>query len=313
MNKLKSILALIIVLILGGITGSVVTLNTREDGSLVVETAMSIELSDVQQDAFIENEQGEIEQVSVATVEEVNTNNVMSGDLEVSEEDALGATYHDTSTFYNYYKSVGLNTCINNIYGAQCFALANDFWWNYAGRALSSCGTGAAKGTLNCIETNAGNEFEMVWNPEDLQPGDWVVFTNGEWGHIGMAMGYYNNGYITLFGQNQGGVSCSGGGSATNVINISLKNFGGAFRPKAYIVPEPEPETPTATSDVISYRYKKGDTFGQVILNLGLATGKGLWGPDGDVAFYTEQLHEQGIYGNVLPLGIEIHLVRRVL
>ncbi len=61
---------------------------------------------------------------------------------DVGGEDALGVTWHDASSFYNYYTSVGLNTCINNIYGTQCFALANDFWWNYARRAHPTGGLG---------------------------------------------------------------------------------------------------------------------------------------------------------------------------
>lgn len=122
-------------------------------------------------------------------------------------------------------------------YGAQCWDLANLFWTNVTTHNLSTCGTGAAKGTLNCYEYNAGNEFDMIWNKEEIQTGDWVVFTNGEFGHIGMAAGDYNNGYVALFGQNQGGTACSGGGSTGNIVNISLNNFGGAFRYKKYIKP----------------------------------------------------------------------------
>ena len=62
----------------------------------------------------------------------------------------------------------------------------------------------------------------------------------------------------------------------------------------------------------IEYTYKDGDTFGQVLLDLGLsdATGKDLWGPGGDVEYYTNQLHDQDIWGNV-PIGRTIKLKRR--
>lgn len=64
----------------------------------------------------------------------------------------------------------------------------------------------------------------------------------------------------------------------------------------------------------ITYTYKPGDTFGQVIMNLGLNTEKGLWGDDGDVAFYDKQLWEQGapdpVTGNI-PVGTTIKLRRR--
>ena len=73
--------------------------------------------------------------------------------------------------------------------------------------------------------------------------------------------------------------------------------------------PAPAP-TPAPTKKV-TYTYKKGDTFGQVICDLGLKTSHGLWGPDGDVAYYTEQLHKQGIYGNI-PIGTTIVLIPRV-
>lgn len=63
-------------------------------------------------------------------------------------------------------------------------------------------------------------------------------------------------------------------------------------------------------SGAVLYTYKPGDTFGQVILNLGLQTAHGLWGPDGDVNYYNAQLHAQGLYGNI-PIGRTITLVKR--
>lgn len=245
-------------------------------------------------------EDGEVV-LDVPTIEEINGVPLPDGEENI---DGRGA-YHDTSSYLAYYNSVGIGACINNNFGAQCFALADDFWQNYAGRALSSCGTGAAKGTLNCYEHNAGSEFEMVWDKTQIQPGDWVVTTNGTWGHIFMAMGYYNGGYVSGFGQNQGGGYCPLGGSATNVVNLGLGSFGGAFRPKTYISPEPTPEpTPTPTPSYdgdISYTYKYGDTFGQVLVNLGLDGGQ-LWGSQGTVRRYTKQLIEQNMLdanGNV--------------
>lgn len=71
-----------------------------------------------------------------------------------------------------------------------------------------------------------------------------------------------------------------------------------------------KPVTTQRNPDTIEYIYKAGDTFGQVIVNLGLKTSHGLWGTDGDVAYYTKQLNEQGIYGNI-PIGATIKLTRR--
>ena len=72
----------------------------------------------------------------------------------------------------------------------------------------------------------------------------------------------------------------------------------------------PAPAPQPALSNEVSYNYQAGDTFGAVILKLGLQTDNGLWGDNGDVAFYTNQLHEQGIYGNI-PVGSTIKLRRR--
>lgn len=76
-----------------------------------------------------------------------------------------------------------------------------------------------------------------------------------------------------------------------------------------------EEEDTVADPDVIEYTYKPGDTFGQVINNLGLRTTHGLWGPDGDVEYYTQQLIDQGLWPNGvrgnIPVGATIKLRRR--
>ena len=259
---------------------------------------------------IIVNEKGEEQTIEAPTIDFIDGSEVPNQ----TTEDGQGAV-HDTSSFMAYYNSVGVGACINNAFGAQCFALANDFWANYTGgRALSSCGTGAAKGTLNCWEYNAGDNFEMVWDSTKIQPGDWVVTTGGTWGHIFMAMGYYNNGYIAGFGQNQGGGYCPLGGAATNIANIKLDNFGGAFRPKTYIDPSPSPTppSPTPSGDKVSYSYVYGDYFSKVLVNLGLDENN-LWGESGTVRYYTDQLIEQNMLdsrGNVF-VGKEFTLTVR--
>lgn len=71
----------------------------------------------------------------------------------------------------------------------------------------------------------------------------------------------------------------------------------------------------TLSDDVIEYTYKPGDTFGQVILDLGLNTDNGLWGSNGDVEYYSQQLLNQGIWPNGvrsnIPIGTTIRLKRR--
>lgn len=66
--------------------------------------------------------------------------------------------------------------------------------------------------------------------------------------------------------------------------------------------------------EIIEYTYKPGDTFGQVLLDLGLTTDKGLWGKGGDVEFYDKQLWSQGAPDPVtgfIPVGTTIKLRKR--
>lgn len=77
--------------------------------------------------------------------------------------------------------------------------------------------------------------------------------------------------------------------------------------------PAPAPAPTPTPGKKVHYVYKQGDTFGQVICDLGLKTSHGLWGPDGDVAYYTQQLIDQGALdsnGNVI-VGREIVLTPR--
>ena len=61
---------------------------------------------------------------------------------------------------------------------------------------------------------------------------------------------------------------------------------------------------------VYEYTYAPGDNFGNVLIKMGLSDGRNLWGPNGDVAYYTQQLNNQGIYGNI-PIGTKIRLRKR--
>lgn len=210
------------------------------------------------------------------------------------EECGRGASfpYVDTST-PSAFVNATLGGCYNidGYYDEQCWDYAALFFLNYAGHTFYTCGSGAAKGAIvdGCWQKNAGNEFTMIWDARQLQAGDIVVFNNGQFGHVGFATGSYNNGYITLAGQNQGGGLCPGStmGARVNIINISLKYFAGAFRPNSYIKPEPTPEpepqpepTPTPTPapvvDQCKVRsVKKGDTLGAIMK---ACRGKIEWG-----------------------------------
>lgn len=164
----------------------------------------------------------------------------------------LGAIeYFDTST-PEAFENATIGKCIieNNIYGAQCVSLARAFWFSYAGRDVSTCGTGMAKGMMNCYAENAGDDFITFWSDSvnAIQSGDWLIFDGGKYGHVGMALSGVNNGYVLLLGENQGGANCVEGGSATNKIYISVKNLIGFYRPKAYVYTPPIPEELPETS-----------------------------------------------------------------
>lgn len=221
-------------------------IGVTPDKEIVTETKVEIldnnelVLSDEQIPAQIEEENGTVKlDYNAVTVEEVDGGQIND------EENFSQGSYFPTESPWAF-RDATLGRCVveGNYYGAQCVSLARAFWTNYAGRDFSTCGTGAAKGAWNCAAANAGDEFELITDPTQLQAGDWIISDGGLYGHVGMALGGYNNGYIALLGENQGGADCGAGvgGSATNIINYSLKGFRGAFRPKAYIVTPTVPD-----------------------------------------------------------------------
>lgn len=275
----KGIIPIIISAVLALLAGYGINfaINPTKDGELVVETTFKMELADEQVPTIIETEDGKIEVTTAPTVESVEADQV-ADECPEGEECGKGRYIYAPTGTPNEFKNYTLGGCWNtdDAYGAQCWDLGDLFWQNYAGRRLSTCGTGAAKGIWNCKEQNAGGEFELITDVYSLQAGDWLIFGNGTYGHVGMALGGYNNGYIALLGQNQGGSACPGGGSSANIINMSLNTFLGAFRPKSYIKPEPQPEpTPEPVSSCDRIEVKKGDTLGSIMLR---CEGKIEWG-----------------------------------
>lgn len=204
------------------------------------------------------NDKGEIVDIeSYPYVESVDGGQFMEVDnhinlIEGDYADLGSIEYVDTSSV-EAFKNSTLGRCIiaNNIYGAQCVSLARAFWFDYAGRDVSTCGTGVAKGMMNCYTENAGDDFVTIWNTDDIISGTWIV-SDGSWtGHICMALDKPFNGYVTCLGENQGGKSCGEGvlGASTNIVNLSIKNFIGGYIPKSYIPsPKPNPEILPDTS-----------------------------------------------------------------
>lgn len=300
-NNIKSLIVVVLVLVAGLVAAAIginsnISINANEEGyQATIEFAPEeapAELTDGLEN--VESGQGEIKVngETIPTVESVDTNGPQVNPEEEApaecpegEECGRGAAYPyvDTSTPQAFINAT-LGGCYNvdGYYDEQCWDYAALFFLNYAGHTFYTCGTGAAKGAIvdGCWQKNAGDKFSMIWSASQLQPGDIVVFNNGTFGHVGMATGYYNNGYITLAGQNQGGGLCPGSkmGARVNIINISTKYFAGAFRPKAYIpkpTPKPEPKPAPAPDKCKVWNVKKGDTLGNIMFS---CTGKVKWG-----------------------------------
>lgn len=285
---IKGLIAIVIILITSAIVGGVVNVNINQEGFTA-----EIQYSEEQVPAVLEGDLGEATETTefegeeIKTVEEVDGGKFEDADTGVSvtegEYEDLGwsETYNVSSPEAFRNDTIGKCIIANNRYGAQCVSLARVFWWSYANRDVSTCGTGMAKGMMDCAEQNAGKDFEIFWNAANIQAGDWLVFTGGQYGHVGMALGPVVNGYVALLGENQGGGYCQGGGAATNIINISIKNLIGGYRPKAYIKPKPAPApkpTPApapAVDQCKVWNVKKGDTLGKIMKT---CRGKIEWG-----------------------------------
>lgn len=319
---LKMVLPIILA-ITAAVTGAVVNINI-ENG----KTEATITYSEEEVPAALTGDQGEVVETTEYNGEEIPTVDEIDGGMfedkdsglsaAEGEYEDLGASVEtfDTST-PEAFRDATLNKCViaNNKFGAQCVSLARSFWWSYANRDVSTCGTGMAKGMMNCADQNAGDDFLVFWGSNGIQAGDWIISDGGQYGHVGMALGPVVNGYVALLGENQGGHKCEGyGGSATNIINFNVKNVIGYYRPKAYVKPAPTP-APTPTPEPakqITYTYVKGDYFSKVLVKLSLDEGK-LWGKDGTVRFYTNQLIQQNVLdrrGNVI-IGKPFTLTRR--
>lgn len=222
-----------------------------------------ITLSASTEKGVITTDEGDIE-VDLPNVDSVDN----PSDLTCEDEEECGAGAFipvNTQTPQTVVDSL-INKCTNSdhIWGSQCWDLADVIFQNIAGRRLSTCGTHKAKGTWECKDYNAGDEFEAIDYPSKIYAGDILVFGNGEYGHIGMAVGPEKNGFVALLGQNQGGSACEGGGSSANIINISAKNIIGIFRPKIWIketIPEVIPVT-----GCVDWNVKRGDTMSGIML-----------------------------------------------
>lgn len=233
----------VIIAIIGGLGATTMIKLSENKITLEIEYAKDAE-------PVYEEMGGEYEEV-IPTVDSIDGGGLFQDTINVSDAEKalyfeLGSIEEVDTSSPEAFKKSTLNRCLvaNNYWGAQCVSLARVFWWSYAGFDVSTCGTGLAKGMMNCAEENARDEFKIIWDKSEIQEGTWIVLDGQTTGHVCMALSKPNGDYVSCLGENQGGLPCENGigGAATNIINLSLKKFIGGYTPLDYIVPEPEPE-----------------------------------------------------------------------
>lgn len=279
-KNLKIIISVLVGIITAGVlTGAIINLNISGDKNVEIELdfdkgTAKIHYAETPVSALVETEQGDVEEHDVPTVEEVDGGEIPTQLEEMSDDEREKAGQGfaiDISSPWTVVDALeGQCIYLGNPYGSQCVNTANLIAENQVGYWLSTCGTGAARGIWECAEYNARGGYELITNPQDLRPGDIFVTWGGEYGHTGMVIGYYKDGYVPVFSTNQGGTPCSGGGSEANIINLSMATFSGAFRwhgwDHLFVEPEPEPEPVLPISNCKERYVENGDTLGKYML-----------------------------------------------
>lgn len=127
----------------------------------------------------------------------------------------------------------------DSMYGAQCWD-GLQILWDEVGMFLSTDGTHHVYGCWNerVRASNAGSEFDLVYNLGDVRTGDVMIFNHnvGVWGddgHGGYACEDYNgSGRILLLSQNY--YRSTAQGSPFHIDNVNVTGFLGAFRFKRW-------------------------------------------------------------------------------
>lgn len=226
---------------------------------------------------------------------------VEEGDEILDYEEVEAGKGGVTDTYPAKYKNPPQDSLLDpsTCYNREC--VSYDAWKIYelTGKWLTRTGSMNA---IYWVQRLAENGYTKVVD-RPVKGGKYVgVSEKGEYGHVvwfeeGSTISEYN--YLTR------------GGFSVRNIDLSAYKW---VEIKAPAIPAPTPaapdKKPTKKDPAIYYTYKQGDTFGQVIKDLGLATSHGLWGTEGDVTYYTNQLRTQGITGNI-PVGATIKLTPR--
>ena len=183
---------------------------------------------------------------------------------------------------YDSFRSsvIGKAYNVDGAHGAQCWDGAC-ILWKKLGRNLVTRpeGNGSAYMCWTVSrDVNKGNDFDLIYNINDVQRGDVVVFNSSKNGHIAFADENYNgSGRLAILGQNQGNGrtpvydSCGCYESAFNVTSMATSSFLGAFRLKSWAQPSKYMLDVNLNFDGQSYNSGLDDVTFDVYINGALA------------------------------------------
>lgn len=139
-------------------------------------------------------------------------------------------TWNSVQAFMMKYP-IGSAIDVDGYKGCQCVDYANAFWIGQVNRQIS-CGGDNARGIWQrAREYNAGSEFDLSTAWEFIQPGDWIVWGGGEYGHIGMAVATPDGDTVKIWDQNgQNGTPWPMGGKSLAASEKNNTDFLGYFR-----------------------------------------------------------------------------------
>lgn len=143
-------------------------------------------------------------------------------------------TWKSMSEFQAAYP-IGTAVDVDGAYGAQCWDYASAFWWGQCNRGFATGGDNARGSWTAARDINAGTEFDLISSWQELMPGDWIVWGNGSFGHVAMAVSFPSGGSITVWNQNgETGIPWPTGGKAISQDVCTSGGFLGAFRYRAW-------------------------------------------------------------------------------
>lgn len=136
---------------------------------------------------------------------------------------------------------------VDGFAGYQCWD-GLQLLWQQLNMWLSTAGTGAVYACWDeSVRTsNAGSEFTLIYNLNEIKTGDVMIFNRnvgwwGEYGHGGYACNDYDgSGLINLLSQNFRNANPTTG-SPFSIDRVNVAGFLGAFRYKGWNGDKPQP------------------------------------------------------------------------